>query len=163
MMTKSQQPLVEQYFADLTKTAGRLPRGQRTELLAEIRSHLDAGVSEATSEADIRNMLDALGPPADIVEAAAPAPSEGQRGPSARLALVLSIVGLLLTPTFVGGVVLGIVAVVVGVQARRSLRAEGESSTVATSAVVIATIAIVIGSIAVIAPLIMVLFLFPVH
>ena len=63
MMTMSNQPLVEQYFAELTKEAGRLPRAQRSELLAEIRSHLDAGVSEANSDADVRNMLDALGEP----------------------------------------------------------------------------------------------------
>ena len=147
MMTMSNQPLVEQYFADLTKAAGRLPRAQRSELLAEIRSHLDAGVSEANSDADVRNMLDALGEPEDIVEAAAPATS--RQLPSGRLALGLGLAGLVLTPLLGVGIVLGLAAILFGANARRLLRAEGLPLT-------IATIAIAVGFVDIVLPIVMI-------
>lgn len=152
MMTKQQQPLVEQYFAELTHAASRLPRGQRTELLAEIRSHLDDGLTEATSESDIRNMLDALGSPADIVEAAEPTPANGAQGSTGRLALGLGILGLILAPTIVIGIVLGMIAVLLGAQAHRSLRAEAQPTT-------IATISTVLGFVDIILPVVMILLL----
>lgn len=152
MMTKPDPSLVEKYFAELSSAAGRLPRAQRTDLLAEIRSHFDVGVSEATSEADIRNMLDALGPPEDIVQAAEPAQSGGQPGPSGRLALGLGILGLIFAPTILIGIALGIVAIVLGAQARRSLRAEGRPMT-------IATIAMVLGFVDLILPMVMIVLL----
>lgn len=147
MMTKPNHPLAEQYFAELSNAAARLPRAQRTELLAEIRSHLDTGMSEATSESDIRNMLDALGPPEDIVEASAP--SNNLQGPSGRLAFGLGIVGLLLAPTLVFGIILGIAAILLGAHARRFLVAETRPTT-------LANFAIIIGFVAVILPVVMV-------
>ncbi len=94
MTTRPQNPLAEEYFVDLRRCAGRLPRQQRIELLAELRTHLDDGVDAAQSDADILNMLDALGTPKDIVDASAP--PDTTEGPTGRLALAVSVVALIL-------------------------------------------------------------------
>lgn len=145
MTTRPHHPLAEQYFAELRRSASRLPRQQRTELLSEIRSHLDSGVDEADSDADVRNMLHALGPPDDIVGASSP-PSADQV-PTGRLALTISIFGLVLLPTLIPPIALGLVAIVLGGRARRALRSRAQSATVATVAVVISAVAIVIPAV----------------
>jgi len=63
-------PLVEGYLRSLDGAAKVLPRRERDELVAEIRAHLDEAVPPGASEADVRNALDALGAPWDIVAAA---------------------------------------------------------------------------------------------
>ena len=52
------------------------------ELVAEIRGHIETALreEEAAGEAAVRNVLDRLGPPEEIVEAAEPPPAE--RGPA---------------------------------------------------------------------------------
>lgn len=73
MRSEVRHPLVDAYLARLRKAAERLPRSQRDELVAELTQHVDAGTQDASSEADIRNMLDALGDPDEIVADARPA------------------------------------------------------------------------------------------
>ena len=94
MTTSARHPLVEDYLRDLGKSAARLPRHQREELLAELREHLDAGVADATSEVEIRNLLDSLGSPEEIVEEASP--RSDIEGPTGKLALGFGIAALLL-------------------------------------------------------------------
>jgi hypothetical protein len=73
-----------------------LPRHQRDELLAEIRDHLDAGITAGATEADVRNLLDDLGSPEAIVAAARPdgARRLPERGPREVFALLLLVTGL---------------------------------------------------------------------
>ena len=71
-MTTTAQPLVDDYLGRLEQAARPLPRRQRDELVAEIRAHLDAGLEQTATEAEVRNLLDDLGEPADIVAAAQP-------------------------------------------------------------------------------------------
>lgn len=146
MTTRPQHPLAEEYFAELRRSAARLPRQQRTELLSELRSHLDSGVAEADSDADVRNMLDALGPPDDIVGASSP-PSADQ-APAGRLALAVGVLGLILLPTLVPPIALGVAAIVLGGRAQRSLRSSALPTTVATAAVVVGAVAVVFGIVA---------------
>jgi hypothetical protein len=137
--------LVDEYLAELRRHADRLPRHQRDELVGELRAHLDAGAEQARSEADIRNMLDALGTPGDIVAAAAP-PADAA-GPSGALALALAVVALVITPVPLIDVVaipLGVAAVVLGIRTRRSPHAVGRAAQVATAASVIGGIAVVL-------------------
>jgi hypothetical protein len=49
-----------------------LPRSRRQELLGEIHEHIDSALAEspAHDEAEVRNVLDRLGDPADIAEEA---------------------------------------------------------------------------------------------
>lgn len=140
MTTSARHPLVEDYLRDLGKSAARLPRHQREELLAELREHLDAGVADATSEVEIRNLLDSLGSPEEIVEEASP--RSNIEGPTGKLALGFGIASLLM-PLF--GIPFGIVAIVLGVRARRHVRTVGLPTSMATGAIVTGALTILIS------------------
>ena len=75
-MTVQTDRLVDDYLRDLEKAAAHLPRARRTELLAEIRDHIESALRErdATDEAAVRNVLERLGRPDVIAESAAPLP-----------------------------------------------------------------------------------------
>ncbi len=92
-MTVTMHPLGEEYLGRLERAARVLPRGQREELLEEIRSHLEAGLPPDATEADARNVLDALGSPADIVAAARPDHVPTRRGAREVLALIFLVTG----------------------------------------------------------------------
>jgi len=90
-------PLVDGYLRSLDKTAQGLPRPERDELVAEIRSHLDAALPDGATEADVRNVLDQLGSPDDIVAAARPdvPPVTGpRRGLREVFAILLLVTGM---------------------------------------------------------------------
>ena len=63
-------PLAEDYLGRLETLAQALPPTDRHELLTELRGHLHAGLSDGATDADVRNLLDDLGSPEDIVAAA---------------------------------------------------------------------------------------------
>jgi len=63
-------PLAEDYLGRLEALAHALPAQDRHELLTELRGHLHAGLPEGTTDAEVRNLLDDLGAPEDIVAAA---------------------------------------------------------------------------------------------
>lgn len=69
----SGQGLVDDYLDRLERAAQMLPPERRIDLLAQIRSHItDARIAdEVDSEADLRALLDRLGPPEEIAAAAA--------------------------------------------------------------------------------------------
>jgi hypothetical protein len=94
-MMPTTHPLAEDYLRRLDQAARALPQGDREELLAEIRAHFDSGLPADATEADVRNLLDDLGPPENIVAAAAgpqlPLPSRGAREV---FALILLVTGL---------------------------------------------------------------------
>ena len=60
-------PLAETYVNELRHAARRLPRGQRNELIAEIRAHLAEAAPAEASQADVLTALDRLGEPAEIL------------------------------------------------------------------------------------------------
>ncbi len=63
---------VDAYFARLGRELSDLPPQQRSEILAEIRDHVDQALASepSPSEADVRNVLERLGDPADIAQEA---------------------------------------------------------------------------------------------
>jgi hypothetical protein len=63
-------PLAEVYLDRLESAARVLPRQERAELTTELRSHLDAGLPDGATDAQVRNLLDDLGAPESIVAAA---------------------------------------------------------------------------------------------
>ena len=147
-------PLAEDYLRRLEQGAWSLPPGDRAELLAEIRGHLQAGLSAESTDADVRNLLDELGPPEAIV-AAAQAPPEGaqtaagiphQAPPAAQSPWgameILAVLGLT-----VGTFVLPIIGPIVGlVLAWASERWSSREKWVATALTVLPVIVLAIGA-----------------
>ena len=81
MTTMQTDRLVDDYLSRLEEAAAHLQRSRRAELIAEIREHIEAALreEEAASEVAVRNVLERLGPPEEIVDAAEPAPAAEQR------------------------------------------------------------------------------------
>jgi hypothetical protein len=77
MATMTADRLVEDYLQRLEATAQHLPADRRAELVLEIREHIDHALNETGTEDElaVRNALERLGPPEDIVSAAEPAPA----------------------------------------------------------------------------------------
>ncbi len=92
-MTTTAHPLADDYLRRLERAARRLPRSDRDELLAQIRSHVDDGLPPDATEGQVRNLLAELGSPEDIVAAARPDRPPAQRGIREIAALVLLLTG----------------------------------------------------------------------
>lgn len=102
MITMETDRLVDDYLRRLEAAAAHLQRSRRAELVAEIREHIEAAMQEeeATGEAAVRNILERLGRPEEIVDAAEPAPPEatspaGKLEVAALIALVVPFIGWL--------------------------------------------------------------------
>lgn len=63
--------LIEQYLSRLETASHALSGRRRTELLTEVRDHINAALAETgtADEATVRNLLDRLGDPEEIVAA----------------------------------------------------------------------------------------------
>jgi uncharacterized membrane protein len=100
MSTAHTNALVSDYLRRLDRAAAALPRSRRTELVAEIREHIDDALREAdaSDEVTVRNVLERLGPPEEIAAAAGPAraAASGRAGVleiAALVALAVPVVG----------------------------------------------------------------------
>lgn len=92
MATMTAEHLVEDYLRRLEAAAGDLPRARRAELVQEIREHIEHGLDETgRDEVSIRNVLERLGPPEEIVAAAEP-PSTVARAGRLEIAAVIALV-----------------------------------------------------------------------
>ena len=96
MIAMETDRLVDDYLRRLDAAAAHLQRSRRAELVAEIREHIETALrqEEEASEVAVRNVLERLGPPEEIVEAAEPlAPVERKAaGPLEIAALLLLFV-----------------------------------------------------------------------
>jgi uncharacterized membrane protein len=97
MTTMQHDPLVDDYLRRLEVAAAALPRERRMELVSEIEQHIEAALGEdgAGDEAAVRNVLERLGPPAEIAAEAGADTSAPERGwleTTAMVVLVLSFV-----------------------------------------------------------------------
>lgn len=65
------EALVNDYIGRLNAAAAALPASRRAELAGEVRQHIEMALAEAGArdEVTVRNVLDRLGPPDEIVEA----------------------------------------------------------------------------------------------
>jgi hypothetical protein len=112
MSTMETDRLVDEYLARLEAAAAHMQRARRTELVSEIREHIETALreEEAAGEAAVRNVLERLGPPEEIVEAAEPpVPAGDGHGRAGKLevaALILLVVPLV-------GWIVGVVLVLV--------------------------------------------------
>jgi hypothetical protein len=79
------EALVHDYLGRLDAAAGSLPVSRRAELAGEVRQHIEMALAEAgrRDEVTVRNVLDRLGPPDEIVDAErdADAIPQGWTGP----------------------------------------------------------------------------------
>ena len=80
MTTAARRPLVEDYLTRLRTEAARLPADQARELVADIDEHLQSALSHDASEAQVRNVLERLGTPRELVTEAGDAPETPARG-----------------------------------------------------------------------------------
>jgi uncharacterized membrane protein len=81
MTTAARHPLVEDYLKKLWAEAARLPVDQARELVADIDEHLLAALPQEASETEVRNVLERLGTPAELVDAASGTPVVTPSGP----------------------------------------------------------------------------------
>ena len=74
MHTMETDRLIDDYLRRLEHAAAHMQQARRAELVAEIRGHLETALrqEQAAGEAAVRNVLDRLGTPEEIVEAAEP-------------------------------------------------------------------------------------------
>jgi hypothetical protein len=108
-MTSNADRLVDDYLTRLDRALGDLPRQRRRELTEEIAGHIVEARADlpVENEAEIRNLLERLGEPADI--AAESRERFGVRRRQAGVVEILALIGLL-----VGGVILPIIGWFVG-------------------------------------------------
>lgn len=111
MATMTADLLVEEYLRRLEAAGAHLPEDRRSELVLEIREHIDDALKESgADELAVRNALERLGPPEEIVAAAEPSPPpRSEPAPAKRPWLEIAAIAALLVPF--AGWLLGIVLV----------------------------------------------------
>ena len=92
--------VVRDYLGRLEAAAWPLPVARRAELIGEVREHIDAAMSEAGNrdEVTVRNILERLGPPEEIVAA------EAESGAAAALPIGGQPVGTVVAVPSWGGI-----------------------------------------------------------
>lgn len=95
MTTDTLHPLATEYVKRLRRVARRLPPERRTELVAEIESHLAEALDPRAAEPEARDVIERLGTPETIVAAEQPASTEpaGARGTKEMAAVLLLLFG----------------------------------------------------------------------
>ena len=99
-------PLVDDYLRRLDAAASALPAHRREELISEIRDHLEEGLRQApaSDEAAVRNLLERLGPPEEIVSAATDAAPPGHFVPPYRETNGFAVASVLLGVLWFAGI-----------------------------------------------------------
>ncbi len=99
MVAPTGDRLVREYLLRLEAAARCLPARDRRELIADITDHLAQAAAEAgPSEAAVRNALDALGSPEEVVAAAGPPGRSATLRHRDLAAVLLVLVGGVLAP-----------------------------------------------------------------
>jgi hypothetical protein len=142
-------PLAEEYLSRLEQATRALPPHDRDELLAELRSHLESGLADGASDADVRNMIQELGTPEEIVAAAQAGtgvPASGAVAPPSPWGTLEIIAVLSLT---VGTFVVPIVGPIVGIiLVWASAQWTSREKTVATALTLLPALVLVLGGLA---------------
>jgi hypothetical protein len=143
-------PLVDDYLRRLDGAASTLPADQRDELVSEIRDHLQEALRQAPpgDQAAVRNALERLGSPEEIVAAAAD-PTPGQPGQPAGAdsqVNALAIASVAVAVLWFAG--LGaVLALIFGYRARRQIKDSAGRQTgsgLATAGVILGWIGVAI-------------------
>lgn len=121
-MNVNTDPLAEDYLRRLEAAAVVLPADRRAELVAEIREHIAEALRQAPAggEAAVRTVLDRLGPPDEIVDAATDPESPDQFAPVPELN-GLAVASLAFGVLWLAGAGAPL-ALICGYRARRQIR-----------------------------------------
>lgn len=91
--------LIDDYLRRLEHAAAHMQRPRRAELVAEIRGHIETALrqeqaagEQAVGEAAVRNVLDRLGPPEDIVGAAEPPATRDQHPGALEIIALITLI-----------------------------------------------------------------------
>jgi len=99
--------LAEEYLERLDRAAAHHPRARRRALVDELEAHIVEALGPEPSEVEVRNVLERLGTPEEIVDAEAPRPAPRPRmGTKEWVAVVTLALGML---TFGLGWIVGLV------------------------------------------------------
>ena len=140
--------LVEDYLLRLDAAASVLPTVRRAELISEIRDHVQEGLREIEpgEEAAVRNLLERLGSPEEIVSAAVDATPSAQVIAPSTVANGYAIASVLLGVLWILGIG-SVFALIFGYRARREIKNSGGNQTglgLATAGIVLGWIGIAI-------------------
>ena len=157
MMANTTHPLVMEYLAQLEQAATRLSPEDARELLADIEEHFDAAERDGqTSDAQIRTIIDRLGTPESLVNAAAPATAAAvtpdpprREGPAVALLLAAEILALTVLFLPIGVVVWIVGLIMVALSRRWSSAQRSRAFLVLGSGFPVASLAVVGASLAV--------------
>lgn len=86
-------PLVEDYLKRLQAAAGKLPRAERKDLIADTESYLDQAIKPDASAFEVRAMLGALGTPEALAAQPRPKRAKPEPEPTESSAIILLAVG----------------------------------------------------------------------
>ncbi len=150
MSTVDTYRLVDDYLRRLDAAASALPPDRRAELITEIREHVQEALRQdpANDEAAVRNLLERLGPPEDIVSAAIDPTLSVQVLAPAKRTSGLAVVSLLLGVLWLAGIG-SVLALIFGYRARREIKNSGGSLTGSA----LAMAGIILGWIGIVLPL----------
>ena len=126
-MTGIEHPLVVEYLMQLRHEAVRLPREQADELIADIEAHLIDALDEHPTESQVREALDRLGSPSELVAAAGappeptplPEPQSRNRGRAEAGAAILLVLSAVIFPVWYLSVPMWIIGLVLLVLSAR--------------------------------------------
>jgi hypothetical protein len=147
-MNVTTDPLADDYLRRLDAAASALPAHRRQELVSEIRDHLQEGLRQAPAgdETAVRNMLERLGPPEEIVAAATDSTPPDQLVAPLRETNGSAIVSVVLGVLWFAGIG-SLLALVFGYRARREIKNSAGSqkgSGLATAGIILGWIGIAI-------------------
>jgi hypothetical protein len=147
-MNMHANPLVDDYLRHLDAAASALPAHRRDELVSEIRDHLQEALRQAPAgdEAAVRDVLERLGSPEEIVAAATDPPPPGQLAAAYSQVNGMAIASLLLAVLWLAGIG-AVLALVFGYRARSEIRKSAGGQTgsgLATAGIILGWIGITI-------------------
>lgn len=109
MTMETPESVVADYLARLRKAATRLPEEDAHDLFIDMSEHLDAAIRPGASVAEIRNVLDRLGPPEALIPAAEGANERKWVETGALIGLVAAEVLFILLPIAIIAWLVGVV------------------------------------------------------
>lgn len=139
MSTPALDDIVREYLLQLDAALRGIPERRRQQLVDEVRSHIAEGraLLEDPTEADIRTLLERLGPPEEIADETLTMDRPAKAPPRRRLWMPVGVAAVLAAVGLAVGLT---VALSGGTSGRPAVRPPTPTTTTITSAVVLPTL-----------------------